>query len=137
MRHTFFVSDTSQSADIDIGERQYVRGEAGSAETCDSFCSTCGRGHVHVLPCDPYNCNIGGQGRRHATVTYSSDQPGDALVAKDELTHDAYWEAIGFNDPCSDLQRREFRMCGAACASTAHEEDERNGKLASCYSGRV
>lgn len=134
MRHTFFVSDASQSQDIDVGERKYVRGERGLAETCDNYCSVMGRGHVHVLPCDPAKCDIGGQAsllegrRRHARCQYSDGQAGSESEPKDELTHDAYWEVLQFEDPCSCQQQQEFRRCGAICGSHAHDQDESEGE---------
>lgn len=133
MRHTFFVSAVTQPREIDVGERKYVRGEWGVAETCDNYCSVMGRGHVHVLPCDPDKCDVGGQAsllegqRRHARCQYSNGQSASEREPKDELTHDAYWEELGFEDPCSDQQQQEFRLCGAVCGSHAHDQDEAKG----------
>jgi hypothetical protein len=96
MRNTCFVSDAAQSPEIDVGERKYVRGEQGLAEACDNYCSVMGRGHVHVLPCDPAQCDVGGQAslqegqRRHARCCYSNGQAGSEAEPKDELVHDAY-----------------------------------------------
>ncbi|KAF6266711.1 hypothetical protein COO60DRAFT_1632767 [Scenedesmus sp. NREL 46B-D3] len=133
MRNTYFVSDAAQSAEIDVGERKYVRGEQGMAETCDNYCSVMGRGHVHVLPCDITQCDVGGQAtlqegqRRHARCRYSNGRADSEMQPKDELVHDAYWEAIAFRDPCTEQQRAEFRLCGATCGSHAHDQDEHEG----------
>ncbi|KXZ54769.1 hypothetical protein GPECTOR_4g839 [Gonium pectorale] len=111
--------------DIDHGERRYRTGEAGIAETCDSFCATQGRGHVHVLPCDPSRCDRDGpgivDGRRHARAAYRTGGAGaGGAPALDELTHDAYYEAINFECPCAEQQRAEFRLCGVRCGSAEH-----------------
>lgn len=134
MRGAYFVSDSSMSADIDVGERKYVRGEQGLAETCDNYCSVMGRGHVHVLPCDPSQCDLDGQAtlhegqRRHSRCCYSNGQPESISQATDELTHDGYWQTIDFADPCTVQQQAEFRLCGATCGSHAHDEDEHEGE---------
>ena len=117
----------AEQQDIDVSERLYVRGEAGSAETCDSFCSALGRGHVHVLPCDPDRCDLHGpspvDGRRHSRIAYTdgTEPPGLGMRPKDELTHNAYYDALGFEDPFGEEQREQFALCGFACGSQAHD----------------
>eukprot|EP00775_Hariotina_reticulata_P002623 gene2623-2924_t len=140
MRHTFFVSEADRSEEIDIGVRKYVRGERGEAETCDAFCSAMGRGHIHILPCNPASCDIQGQvtllegQRRHAHTQYSSGHIGQPVPDLDELTHDCYWSSINFADPCSVVQQAEFRLCGAVCGSHAHDKDELEEAFACLWS---
>ena len=128
MIRCIFVADEQ---DIDVKERQYVRGEAGTAETCDSYCMTMGRGHVHVLPCDPARCDLHGpslvDGRRHTSKKYSDGTEASAQQAKDELTHDAYYSALGFEDPCNDEHQASFKLCAAQCGSLAHGAGEDEG----------
>ncbi len=65
----FFSVD---SPDIDVEDRKYVRGEAGIAESCDTFCMAMGRGHVHVIPCQRDKCQSDlHDGHRHAKVPLS------------------------------------------------------------------
>ncbi|KAG2499720.1 hypothetical protein HYH03_002654 [Edaphochlamys debaryana] len=124
MEHSVFVA---RQAEVDVGERRYAVGETGIAETCDGFCAALGRGHVHVLPCDPSRCDRDGpslvEGRRHVHEPYCT---GGEAAEVDELTHDAYWEALGFECPCGEDQRASFRLCGAKCGSAAHDADPDN-----------
>eukprot|EP00884_Botryococcus_braunii_P007870 jgi/Botrbrau1/17084/Bobra.0611s0002.1 len=120
MVSTVFVSEDK---DIDVGPRKYVQGESGIAETCDSFCNSCGRGHVHVIPCDKTQCgSLLCDGRRHACSKYA-DGTGSATEV-DELTHEAYWENIDFKDPCTHDQQRLFKKCNAQCGSIIHESQK-------------
>jgi len=63
---TFFTVD---STDVDVEGRKYVRGEAGIAECCDTFCMARGRGHIHVIRCQKDRCSSDlHDGHRHAEV---------------------------------------------------------------------
>ncbi len=90
MERTRFVSSEEQ---IDVEQRAYVRGDPGCAECCDAFCIASGRGHVHVMPHSPVEASTR-TGRRRARVVWTNGDPGDELVARDELTHDCYWETV-------------------------------------------
>lgn len=82
MEHCHFVS--ADGDDVDVEDRQYVRGECGVAETCDSHCCARGRGHMHVMLCDPSKCDKDGptiiDGRRHARAVYTDGTPGNEQV---------------------------------------------------------
>eukprot|EP00884_Botryococcus_braunii_P007871 jgi/Botrbrau1/17085/Bobra.0611s0003.1 len=120
MVSTVFVSEEK---DIDVGSRRYVQGESGIAESCDSYCKSCGRGHLHVVKCDRTQCTSGIQdGRRHACTKYSEGTRSTTEV--DELTHEAYWKSIDFKDPCSHDQQGLFMKCNAQCASIIHESQK-------------
>eukprot|EP01118_Nematostelium_gracile_P009497 TRINITY_DN3211_c0_g1_i3.p1 TRINITY_DN3211_c0_g1~~TRINITY_DN3211_c0_g1_i3.p1 ORF type:complete len:578 (+),score=46.23 TRINITY_DN3211_c0_g1_i3:546-2279(+) len=120
MRNTYFISDTEN---IDIGEKKYVAGESGSAEMCNIFCSSRGRGHIHILPCDSADENVctyaKSDGRRHQTKPYGPNEH----LEKDELTHETYWKTIGFEDPCLKEEKLSFQLCPAQC-NGEHEDDE-------------
>jgi len=62
----FFTVDCTE---VDVEDRKYVQGEAGIAECCDTFCMAKGRGHVHVIKCQPDKCSSDlHDGHRHAQV---------------------------------------------------------------------
>eukprot|EP01119_Soliformovum_irregulare_P015879 TRINITY_DN4538_c0_g1_i3.p1 TRINITY_DN4538_c0_g1~~TRINITY_DN4538_c0_g1_i3.p1 ORF type:complete len:2418 (+),score=551.37 TRINITY_DN4538_c0_g1_i3:532-7785(+) len=123
MRNSYFISD---SENIDLGERKYVVGESGSAEMCMMFCKTLGRGHIHITPCDAdkeAECTHAAvDGRRHQTLKYGPDES----TLKDELTHEAYWDHIGFEDPSSAEEKALFSKCPYECALTHEEEKEKS-----------
>ncbi|XP_075241098.1 uncharacterized protein LOC142336280 [Convolutriloba macropyga] len=122
MRKCFFVANED---DIQVGSHKYKVGEPAVAEMCHIFCNTLGRGHIHIVECDnedPSSCvySAKNDGRRHQTTKY---QPNPE-VPKDEITHEAYWSLIGFQDPCQELDCEDFEKCPAYCAAETHEKDE-------------
>ena len=58
---------------------------------------------------------------------YTDGTQAGADMPKDELTHAAYWQLMGFEDPTPADKHPEFAMCGALCASTEHDEDASEG----------
>eukprot|EP01025_Chloroclados_australasicus_P037498 TRINITY_DN3829_c0_g1_i3.p1 TRINITY_DN3829_c0_g1~~TRINITY_DN3829_c0_g1_i3.p1 ORF type:complete len:802 (-),score=42.11 TRINITY_DN3829_c0_g1_i3:263-2668(-) len=120
MRNTIFVADAE---DIDIGDRKYARGESGEAETCDSFCVKMGRGHAHTIHCVKQKCqNAFFPEHRHAQAQYQTD--GSNPLELDELTHEAYFDHIGFEDPCLPEQQALFKKCGVKCGSVSHAQEK-------------
>ena len=124
MRRCFFIANED---DIQVGSHKYKVGEPAVAEMCHIFCNTMGRGHFHVVECDgnKSNCrdcthNKARDGRQHQTTTYHP-LPN---VPKDEMTHDAYWASIGFQDPCNELDVEEFNKCPAYCSAETHGTGE-------------
>ena len=120
MRRCFFVANED---DIQIGDHKYKVGEPTVAEMCHIFCNTLGRGHIHIVECDsedPTACvySASSDGRRHETTEY---QPNPE-IPKDEITHEAYWTLIGFQDPCQETE--DFEKCPAFCAVDIHDADE-------------
>jgi hypothetical protein len=89
-------------------------GQAGTKFTCDSYCSTLGRGHVHLLPCTtPHDC---GYDSEISLVTHGRRHRGDfTLDHVDELRHDKYWMEAGFEDPMRTVHKytsvTEFNLC--------------------------
>ena len=63
-----------------------------------------------------------------AQAVYTDGTEEGAASAKDELTHAAYWQFIGFEDPTPPEKQREFALCGAQCGSDLHDEDADEGK---------
>lgn len=61
---------------------------------------------------------------------YTDGTPQGAEMPKDELTHAAYWELMGFEDPTPPEKQREFALCGVQCGSEVHDEDADEGELA-------
>lgn len=63
------------------------------AETCDSFCTRCGQGHSHFLPCNEALCKSDlHDGVRHESEPEMIKAHGNlGLKAIDEYTHDFYW----------------------------------------------
>ena len=120
MRRCFFVANED---DIQIGDHKYKVGEPAVAEMCHMFCNTLGRGHIHIVECDsedPTACiySASSDGRRHETTEY---QPNPE-IPKDEITHEAYWTLIGFQDPCQETE--DFEKCPVYCAVDSHDADE-------------
>ncbi|KAH3761864.1 E3 ubiquitin-protein ligase [Pelomyxa schiedti] len=118
MIKTQFVSS---GKDIDLDGRLYEAGEPGVAEICNLFCNKLGR-HIHILPCtaqgDGPCVHTGAEGRRHATVRYLPD----SNIPKDELTHESYWNSIGFRDPCTAEHREIFKLCDFECGENRHTD---------------
>ena len=111
--------------DFNVGEHKYVVGEQAVAEFCHLFCNSLGRGHVHVLEC-PGQCQDYFEAehdhRRHETCKYGPNED----VPKDEIWHSAYWEHIGFQDPCTGAELEVFEKCPFYCSSTSHLTDKPN-----------
>ena len=109
--------------DFNVGEHQYVVGEQAVAEFCHLFCNSLGRGHIHVLECHG-NCeehfDIDQDHRRHQSCKYGPDEN----IPKDEIWHSAYWEHIGFQDPCTGAELEIFEKCPFYCSSTSHLTDK-------------
>ncbi|KAH9291385.1 hypothetical protein KI387_043423, partial [Taxus chinensis] len=117
MRNVRFISD---SEDIEIHDRKYKWGERGEAEMCNMYCRKLGRGHIHLVPCPDSACtNNLYNGSRHATVKYGPDVD----IAKDEMTHETYWQCVRFVDPCTEEEREEFGRCNHHCKSEEHETE--------------
>ena len=113
---------------------RYSVGDSAQAETCDSFCTNCGRGHLHYVPCNTTLCESALHDcARHSKQTFAIPE-GSAWSSQakamqvDELTHDYHWLLMGFEDPvktADDL--RLFRLCGKYCTSEEHL------KVRACY----
>ena len=105
--------------DFNVGEHKYVVGEQAVAEFCHLFCNSLGRGHIHVLEC-PGNCeehfDIDQDHRRHESCKYGPDEN----IPKDEIWHSAYWEHIGFQDPCTGAELEIFEKCPYYCSAPNH-----------------
>ena len=122
MRKCFFVATED---DIQVGTHKYKVGEPAVAEMCHIFCNTLGRGHIHIVECDsedPTACVYSAKDdrRRHESTKY---QPNPE-VPKDEITHEAYWASIGFQDPCQEIDAEDFEKCPAYCAAEVHEKED-------------
>ena len=115
----------SSSDTFVLDQRTYGRGDSGEAEMCSFHCKTLGRGHFHHALCKEKarrkkDCR-GPQHhveRRHETAKYGPNEH----IPKDELTHDAFWTTIGFEDPCTDTS--QFRKCSGKCLAKEHESGE-------------
>ena len=111
--------------DFDVGDHKYKVGEQSVAEFCHMFCSSLGRGHIHVIEC-PGNCkdefSVEHDHRRHETCPYGPNED----VPKDEIQHGAYWELIGFEDPCTGETSETFGKCPFYCSAVSHEEEKTN-----------
>jgi hypothetical protein len=95
---------------------RYAVGDQSIAETCDSFCTRCGQGHTHFMPCNKALCESDIlDGVRHNTDSSLGTNA-------DEYTHAYYWEAVGIEDPCMPEERRTFSLCGNLCASEEHQQ---------------
>ena len=121
MRNRSFVANED---DIQVGSHKYKVGEPAVAEMCHIFCNSMGRGHVHIVECDnlPGRCyyNAREDGRRHQTTNYYPNPE----IPKDEMTHEAYWAMIGFQDPCQEIDVEEFQKCPASCPFETHIDDD-------------
>ena len=108
--------------DFDVGDHKYKVGEQSVAEFCHLFCSSLGRGHIHVIEC-PGNCqdefSEEHDYRRHETCKYGPNEE----VPKDEIQHGAYWDLIGFEDPCTSETSETFGKCPFYCSAASHEEE--------------
>jgi hypothetical protein len=116
MENCHLVSDQKN---IDIGDHQYVAGESTEAEMCHIFCKRLGRGHIHLAKCGKTatDCPNVAEGQRiHETKQYGPDFG----ASKDELTHEAYWEKINFEDPCTEADREVFKKCSYYCGAEEH-----------------
>ena len=120
MTKCFFICDRE---DFDVGDHKYKVGEQSVAEFCHLFCSSLGRGHIHVIEC-PGNCkdefSEEHDHRRHETCRYGPNEE----VPKDEIQHGAYWELIGFEDPCTGENSETFGKCPFYCSAVSHEEEK-------------
>ncbi|KAF0689153.1 Aste57867_19425 [Aphanomyces stellatus] len=121
MTETYFVSDGQT---VDVAERRYAVGERGVAEMCPFFCSTMGRGHVHFMPCEQPTAETcvyaAADGRTHCRLRLEPhpDQP------MDQLLHDAYWTALGWEDPVtSAAEKATFKLCPYRCDASDHAVD--------------
>eukprot|EP00397_Hematodinium_sp_SG-2012_P000532 GEMP01000533.1.p1 GENE.GEMP01000533.1~~GEMP01000533.1.p1 ORF type:complete len:2197 (-),score=481.84 GEMP01000533.1:22-6612(-) len=136
MRHTTFVSQEDKCT---LGSRVYMPGESGKAEMCNMFCHAKGRGHIHVKLCkdvvsgaDAHLCSMSmyPEDRRHSTKRYKPDVD----TPKDELMHAAFWEDLGFEDPCSEEDQKLFGLCPHMCP---HESHQQAGARPSFCTGRL
>lgn len=93
------------------------------AETCDSFCTSCGRGHVHYVQCDKGICTSAlHDGARHSKRQFAGRR-GNILDELDEYSHEFHWQQMGFEDPVKTADElRAFRMCGSYCMCEEHEQ---------------
>jgi hypothetical protein len=55
-------------------------------------------------------------GARHEIRKYGPDFD----APKDEFTHAAFWKYVGFKDPCSEDDQRQFAPCNHRCPSMDH-----------------
>ncbi|KDO21871.1 hypothetical protein SPRG_12373 [Saprolegnia parasitica CBS 223.65] len=104
-------------------DRKYAAGDRGIAEMCPFFCSKLGRGHVHYMPCEHASADActsaAKDGRRHSTMKLASN-PKQAM---DEVLHDTYWKALGWEDPVSSaLERTKFASCPYECEAPEHKD---------------
>lgn len=114
-----------------LQQHKYRRVYGGTLPTCDSFCSSLGRGHTHLVLCAAVAQDSGasakvgdergGQDQSVPTRCPFQHQDDDELslltsgrvhrkdtLCKqhphiDELLHDTYWRHMGFEDPVSDV----------------------------------
>ncbi|KAL3669053.1 hypothetical protein V7S43_005437 [Phytophthora oleae] len=120
MRNMLFIAEDKV---IDWNSHKYTPGEKGTAEMCNMYCSSAGRGHVHYLKCDqktPSTCVYNGLNdqRRHCT-TKVEPHPQHEI---DELLHEKYWKTIGWEDPCrSAAERVSFGKCPYMCDTPEHK----------------
>ncbi|XP_075241109.1 uncharacterized protein LOC142336283 [Convolutriloba macropyga] len=122
MRKCFFIANED---DIQVGSHKYKVGEPAVAEMCHIFCNSLGRGHPHIVECDSLDPTLCAyiakeDGRRHETTKYHPNPD----IPKDEITHDAYWTLIGFQDPCQEVDIEQFQKCSAFCSAEDHEKDD-------------
>jgi hypothetical protein len=97
--------------------RRYAPGDLSVAESCDTFCTGCGQGHTHFLPCNKALCDS----NHRDGVRHNTDRRFGACT--DEYTHDFYWEAINIEDPCKDAsEQKAFALCGKFCPSEEHQQ---------------
>eukprot|EP00438_Fugacium_kawagutii_P020946 Skav211837 [mRNA] locus=scaffold305:669633:690103:- [translate_table: standard] len=106
MRRTYFVSDEDV---FTVGSRKYAPSE---------------RPHTHVKLCADYSngqpcCVSAMPGRRHSKRQYKPNPE----IPKDEFTHEAFWESIGFKDPCSSEDKECFGKCNHFCPHPSHTKD--------------
>ena len=108
--------------DFNVGDHKYTIGEKAVAEFCHMFCNSLGRGHIHVIEC-PGKCedqfDIENDHRRHQLCVYGPDTE----VPKDEIWHSAYWDSIGFQDPCTGTEIEIFQKCPYYCSAPNHVAD--------------
>ncbi|KAH9303614.1 hypothetical protein KI387_008018, partial [Taxus chinensis] len=77
-----------------------------------------GRGHIHLVLCPKAKCTSNlYDGSRHETMKYGPDVD----IAKDEMTHETYWQYVRFVDPCTEEEQEEFGRCNHYCKSEEHE----------------
>lgn len=90
------------------------------AETCDSFCTSHGRGHMHYVKCDPNICGSAlHDGARHCGHKF----PGNIVHQLDMYTHEFHWQHMGFEDPVKTQEDKEaFRKCGNFCQCEEHRQ---------------
>ena len=118
--------------------REYNVGDLANAELCNLFCSTHGRGHVHLKRCPyrhaRYQCNVRQykdkndtskgtkQVQRHSSIKI--DNKGHSIKRDcDVLTHSYYWETMGFDDPVRDSRAKsEFEKCNFECSHDSHKK---------------
>jgi hypothetical protein len=101
---------------------RYAVGDSSVAETCDSFCMRCGRGHIHTARCDGNLC----KSTMHDGVRHHDEGTLGGSREVDEMTHDYFWQHINFEDPVKDAAEREaFRKCGNTCGCEEHAKEVR------------
>ena len=107
-----------------VDNRRYGQGDSGEAEMCNFHCKSLGRGHIHLMLCESQapnsaQCTVSvADGIRHETTRYGPDED----IAKDELTHAAFWKAIRFQDPCTPEDKELFKLCSVQCGSEEHQQ---------------
>lgn len=101
-------------------------GDSAVAETCDSFCTSCGRGHLHFAPCNKHLCGSAvHDGVRHSKRVFAdpSSTVGGGIKAFDEYTHEFHWKHMGFEDPVKTAEDLStFNKCGNYCTCAEHEQ---------------
>ena len=118
-----------------VEKRRYGQGDSGEAEMCNFHCKSLGRGHIHLMLCEDNassskECTVSeADGKRHETEKYGPDED----IAKDELTHDAFWKAIRFQDPCTPEDRDSFRQCPIRCMADEHQQSTSDDQPTESY----
>jgi hypothetical protein len=117
----FIVQNTEQQVEIvyDEGKKRlkFFAGQNGAKFTCDSYCRTMGRGHVHLSKCDGNDGTECQYDSEISLVTHGRRHRADFSEHVDEVRHDRFWQECGFVDPIrhekqyDDKRINEFNLC--------------------------
>ena len=120
------MAAASTEVNVDLKEQNanllLVRGEALESFCCHEFCSSQGRGHTHALVCSGEGQHS--DSRRHVTADakiYVDREGKQPLTGYDRVTCEQYWDALGFQHPCSAAEQREFALCPHYCSHSSHK----------------
>ncbi|XP_065176636.1 uncharacterized protein LOC135806388 [Sycon ciliatum] len=101
----------------------YVRDKAGDPAkhtdgtypTCEQLCRDMGSGHLHTKECAETAAECFQEvGKVHHPVQHSSAK------AYDGFSHEQFWKRIGFEDPCSSEEIKDFHRCATLCGHSDH-----------------